>query len=145
MKAGTSPEATGGYHPPMRKTTAQQKAEAELTKFGLSLPETSVGPGWATTRVLKVRSKMFYVFGDRNEQPNELTIIVKLPISAGMVQDLYFVRESKGWFKQHDWVIAHFDAEDDVLAELSTLKGWMTQSYCAMAPKKLAKLVRDDA
>ena len=145
MKAGTSPEATGGYHPPMRKTTAQQKSEAELTKFGLSLPETSVGPGWATTRVLKVRSKMFYVFGDRNEQPNELTIIVKLPISAGMVQDLYFVRESKGWFKQHDWVIAHFDAEDDVLAELSTLKGWMTQSYCAMAPKKLAKLVRGDA
>lgn len=45
----------------MRKTTPQQKAEAELTKFGLSLPETSTGPGWATTRVLKVRSKMFVV------------------------------------------------------------------------------------
>lgn len=128
----------------MKKTTSQQKAEAQLTKFGLSLPETSTGPGWATTRVLKVRSKMFFVFGDRNEQPNELTMIVKLPTSAEMVQDLYFVRESKGWFKQHDWVIAHFDAEDDVLAELETLKGWMTQSYCAMAPKKLAKLVRGE-
>lgn len=124
----------------MNKTRAQQKTEAELTAFGLSLPETSIGRGWATTRVLKVRSRMFFVFGDRNEQPNELTIIVKLPISAGMVQDLYFVRESRGWFKQHDWVIAHFDAEDDVLAELPTLRGWMTQSYCAMAPKKLAKL-----
>ncbi len=128
----------------MKTTMAQQKAEAELTAFGLSLPETSIGPGWATTRVLKVRSQMFFVFGDRNEQPNELTIIVKLPISAGMVQDLYFVRESKGWFKQHDWVIAHFDAEDDVLTELPTLKGWMTQSYCAMASKKLAKLVRGE-
>lgn len=130
---------------PPRKTTPQHKAEAELTKYGLSLPETSVGPGWATTRVLKVRSKMFFVFGDRNEQANELTMIVKLPISAEMVQDLYFVRESKGWFKQHDWVIAHFDAEDDILSELPTLKGWMKQSYCTMAPKTLAKRVQGEA
>lgn len=114
-------------------------------KFGLSLPETSVGPGWATTRVLKVKGRMFFVFGDRDEQANELTMISKLPISAGMVQDLYFVRESTGWYKQHDWVIAHFDAEDDILAELPTLKGWMTQSYCAMAPKKLARQVRGEA
>lgn len=128
----------------MRKTTAQQKAEAELTAFGLAMPETSTGPGWATTRVLKVRSKMFFVFGDRGEQPDELTMIVKLPISAGMVQDLYFVRESKGWFKQHNWVIAHFDPEDDILAELPTLKGWMTQSYCAVAPKMLGRLVRGE-
>ncbi len=127
------------------KTTPIETVEAELTRFGLSLPETEVGPGWATTRVLKVRGKMFYVFGDRKEPPGELTIIVKLPIAAEMVQDLYFVRESKGWFKQHDWVIAHFDAEDDIVAELDTLKAWMIQSYCAMAPKKLAKLVRGDA
>ena len=59
----------------MNRATAQQKAEAELTAFGLSLPEISIGPGWATTRVLKVRSRMFPVFGDRNEQPNELTIM----------------------------------------------------------------------
>jgi len=88
---------------------------------------------------------MFFVFGDRAEQSNELTMIVKLPTSAEMVQDLHFVRESKGWFKQHDWVIVHFDAEDDVLAELPTLKGWMAQNYCAVALKKLAKLVRGDA
>ena len=128
-----------------KKTTAQQKAEAALTEFGLALPEASLGPGWATTRVLKVRGRMFFVFGDRGEQADELTMIVKLPISAGMVQDLYFVRESKGWFKQHDWVIAHFDAEDDILAELPTLKGWMIQGYCAMAPKRLAKMVRGEA
>jgi hypothetical protein len=127
------------------KKTPIETVEADLTRFGLSLPETEVGPGWATTRVLKVRGKMFYVFGDRKEPPGELTIIVKLPIAAEMVQGLYFVRESKGWFKQHDWVIAHFDAEDDIVAELDTLKVWMIQSYCAMAPKKLAKLARGDA
>ena len=88
---------------------------------------------------------MFFVFGDRGEEDNELTMIVKLPISAEMVRDVSFVRESTGWYKQHDWVIAHFDAEDEILAELPTLKGWMLQSYCAMAPKRLAKLARGEA
>lgn len=124
------------------KRTPHQKAEAELTKFGLTLPETDAGPGWPPTRALRVRGKMFFVFGDKNEPSDALTMIMKLPISAEMVQELYFVRESKGWFKQHNWVIAHFGPEDDVLAEIDTLKAWMMQSYCAMAPKKLAKRVR---
>ncbi len=122
--------------------TPHQKAEKDLTAHGLALPETKAGPGWATTRVLKVRGRMFFVFGDRNEQPDELTMIVKLPISAEMVQDLYFVQESKGWFKQHDWVIVRFGQDDDIAAEMETLKAWMIQSYCAMAPKKLARLVQ---
>jgi hypothetical protein len=126
----------------MRLKTAHQKAEAELTAFGLAMPETAGGPGWGTTRVLKVKSRMFFVFGDRDEPADQLTMIMKLPVSAGMVQDLYFVRESKGWYLQHDWVIARFGADDDIQAEISTLKAWMTQSYCAMAPKRLARLVR---
>ena len=84
------------------KQTPHQQAEAQLTEFGLALPETEVGPGWVPTRCLKVRGKMFFVFGDRKEPEGALTMIMKLPISAEMVQDLYFVRESKGWFKQHD-------------------------------------------
>jgi hypothetical protein len=135
------------------KPTPHQQAEAELTKFGLSLPETDVARGWLTTRTLRVRGKMFYVFGAPQEMPGGkrgdkqaagLTMVMKLPISAEMVQELYFVLESKGWYKQHNWVIAHFDAEDDILAEMDTLKAWLVQSYCAMAPKKLAKLVRGD-
>jgi hypothetical protein len=39
------------------------------------MPETAAGLGW-------------------EEQPDELTMIVKLPISAGMVRDLYVARES---------------------------------------------------
>lgn len=124
--------------------TPHQQAESELTEYGLTLPETEVGPGWPPTRCLKVRGKMFYVFGDRKVPEGALTLIMKLPISAEMVQDLYFVRESKGWFKQHDWVIAHFGVEDDILAEMDTLKAWMIQSYCAMAPKKLARMVRGE-
>ena len=66
---------------------------------------------------------MFFVFGDRNEAPGELTLTMKLPISVGMVQDLYFVRESTGWYRQHDWVIARFGPDDDIAAEIPTLKG----------------------
>ena len=96
---------------------------------------------------------MFYVFGAPQEMPgggrgdklaDGLTMVMKLPISAEMVRDLYFVRESKGWYKQHDWIIAHFGVEDDILIEMDTLKAWLIQSYCAMAPKKLAKLVRGE-
>ena len=129
----------------MRRKTAIDKAEAELTKFGLAMPETTTGPGWPPTRALYFRKKMFFVFGDRKEPPGHLTMIMKLPISAEMVQDLYFVSESKGWFRQHNWVIARFGPEDDIAAEIPTLKAWMTQSYCAVAPKKFARLVRGDA
>lgn len=117
--------------------------EDQLTTYGLTMPETTVGPGWGPTRALYMRRKMFFVFGDRKEPPSSLTMMMKLPVSADMVQDLYFVRESKGWFKLHDWVIVRFGPGDDVMAELDTLKGWMVQSYCAIAPKKLARRVQE--
>jgi hypothetical protein len=84
---------------------------------------------------------MFAVFGDKGEPLDALTIIVKLPISAGMIEHLYFVRESRGWYKQHNWVIAHFGPDDDILAEMETLRGWLKQSCLAVAPKKLARLI----
>ncbi len=129
----------------MARLTPHQKAEQDLTAFGLTFPETSAAPGWPPTRALYFRKKMFFVFGDRKEEPGDLTMIMKLPVSAGMVQDLYFVRESKGWFRQHDWVIARFGPDDDIEAEIPTLKAWMTQSYCAIVPKKFGKLVRGEA
>jgi hypothetical protein len=121
--------------------SAIARAEAQLTALGLTLPETSAAPGWPPTRALYFRKKMFFVFGDRNEQPGHLTLIMKLPVSAEMVQDLYFVQESKGWFRQHNWVIARFGPDDDIMAEIDTLKGWLVQSYCAITPKKLARQV----
>jgi hypothetical protein len=121
-------------------TTPHQRAEAELTAYGLSFPETNVGPGWNITRALYVRKKMFAVFGEKGEALDALTLIMKLPISAEMAQGLAFVRESRGWFKQHNWIVAHFGPDDDILAELATLKGWLRQSYVAIAPKKLGRM-----
>jgi len=125
------------------KQTPHQRAEAELTKYALSLPETDIAPGWGggVTRYFRVRGKGFAVFGDKDEPADALTLIFKLPISAEMAQTLPFVRESKGWFKQHNWVVAHFGPDDDILAERDTLKAWMKQSYIAMAPKKLGRTI----
>lgn len=120
-------------------TTHHERAEAELTAYGLTFPETTAGRGWGVTRALYVRKKMFAVFGDKGEALDALTMIMKLPISAEMAQNLYFVRDKGGWFKQHNWIVAHFGADDDIVGELDTLKGWLKQSYVAIAPKKLTR------
>ena len=123
--------------------TPQQQAEAELTAYGLSLPETDLAPGWADTRYLRVRGKGFAVLGDKAQAHDALTLTFKLPISYEMVQDLPFVRQGSLWYRQNRWAIAHFGPEDDILAEMDTLKGWMRQSYIAMAPKALGRLLTE--
>ncbi len=122
-------------------TTPHQTAEAELTAHGLTFPQTDVGPGWALTRCLRVRGRMFAIFGDKAQPEDQLTIITKLPVSYEMVQDLPFVRPGSLWYRQHQWAIAHFGPDDDILAERDTLRAWITQSYIAMAPKKLGRQV----
>ena len=122
-------------------TTPHQRAEAKLTAYGLTFSETAAGPGWTVTRALYVRKKMFAVFGEKGQPLDALTLIMKLPISAEMAQELPFVRESRGWYKQHNWVLAHFGPGDDILAELDTLKGWLRQSYVAVAPRKLGRVM----
>lgn len=121
--------------------TQHQRAEAELTAYGLSFPETTVGPGWTITRALYVRKKMFAVFGATGEPLDALTLLMKLPISTEMAEELPFVRPARGWYKQHKWVTAHFGPDDDVIAEMATLKGWLKQSYVAIAPKKLGRML----
>lgn len=121
--------------------TPHQRAEAELTEYGLTFPETTCAPAWPPTRGLYVRKKMFCVFGEKAQPLDELTILMKLPISAEMAEELSFVRPARGWFKQHNWVTAHFGADDDVLAEMATLRGWLKQSYIAVAPKKLGRIL----
>ena len=72
-------------------------------------------------------------------------MIMKLPGPAALVQDLSCERESKGAFRQHDWLIARFVPEEDILAEMPTLKACMAQSSCAVAPKKFARRVWAEA
>jgi hypothetical protein len=121
------------------KLTPHQKAEAALTAYGLTLPEATAGLWIPPARQLLVKGKTFCIFGAKGEPLDALTIVVKLPLSAEMVQDLSFVREARGWYKQHHWVTAHFGADDDIAGEVELLKGWLLQSWRAIAPKRLVK------
>jgi hypothetical protein len=121
------------------KLTPHQKAEAALTAYGLTLPEATAGLWIPPARQLLVKGKTFCIFGAKGEPLDELTLVVKLPLSAEMVQDLPYVREARGWYKQHRWVTAHFGADDDIAAELELLKAWLLQSWRAIAPKRLVK------
>ncbi|MBP7817784.1 MAG: MmcQ/YjbR family DNA-binding protein [Phenylobacterium sp.] len=121
--------------------TPHQQVEAELTADALSLPETDLAPGWTDTRYLRVRGKGFAVFGATGEAHDALTLTFKLPISYEMVQDLPFVRQGSPWYRRNRWAIAHFGPDDDILAERDTLRGWLRQSYVAMAPQALIKLL----
>ncbi|MDO8913013.1 MAG: MmcQ/YjbR family DNA-binding protein [Phenylobacterium sp.] len=123
--------------------TPHQQAEAALTAYALSLPETDLAPGWGETRYLRVRGKGFAVFGDKAQASDALTLTVKLPISYEMVQDLPFMRQGSPWYRENRWAISHFGPEDDILAELDTLKGWVRQSYVAMAPRALSRLLTE--
>jgi len=88
----------------VRAKTPHQRAEEELTAYGLTFPETNAGPAWIPARGLYVRKKMFCVFGARGEPLDALTVLMKLPISAEMAEELPFVRPARGWFKQHNWM-----------------------------------------
>lgn len=103
--------------------TPHQRAEAELTAYALTFPETAAGQGWATTRALYVRKKMFAVFGAKGEALDALTLILKLPISAEMAEELPFVRPARGWYKQHNWVTAHFGPDCGAACKKDPLGG----------------------
>lgn len=119
-----------------------RKAEADLIRFGLTLPETETAAWIAPMRELKVRGKTFCIFGAKDEPDDALTLTMKLPVSAGMIEDLPFVLPSSGWMKQHNWVRAYFGPGDDISGNLETLKGWLVQSYVAVAPKRLSRQVQ---
>lgn len=123
----------------MTRKTPHQKAEAALTRHGLAFPEATHGLWIPPARQLLVKGKTFCILGAKGEALDALTLVMKLPRSAEMAQALPFVRESKGWYKQHNWVIAHFGPDDDILAELPTLKAWLLQSWQAIAPKRLVR------
>ncbi len=119
------------------------KLEAELTAFGLELPEATASRGWGATRELLVRKKTFVMFGAHDEQPGGFSMTCKLPVSYEMVQELSFVRPGTPWYRKNNWVKVYFEPDQDGLSEVETLKAWTLQSYIAVAPKPLGRSVRE--
>lgn len=115
---------------------AAKTAEQALIAYALGFPEAWEDHPWDHT-VAKVGKKVFVFFGGAASPPGELSLTVKLPISAEMALTLPYVTRAGHGLGNSGWVNARLGAGDDI--DQDTLRGWIAQSYRAVAPKKLVK------
>jgi predicted DNA-binding protein (MmcQ/YjbR family) len=113
-------------------------AEAALIAFATAMPEAWEDHPWDHT-VLKVGKKVFVFFGGAASPPDQLSVTVKLPVSYEMALTLPFMRPAGHGLWKGGWAQLVQSTGDDI--DLDTIKGWIVQSYRAVAPKKLGKLV----
>ena len=118
--------------------------EAALRDLGLSFPETTEEFPW-DHRALKVKGKVFVFMGTGKEagaSHDEFFISCKLPESAPMALTLAGVKPTGYGLGKAGWVSAQWPPGK---APLDMLRDWLRESYCAVAPKKLAALLEPDA
>lgn len=114
-----------------------ESLELELRDYALEFPEVSEDHPWGH-RAMKVNKKVFvFLGGDKNAK--ELSLSVKLPTSRDMAVDLPFAEPTGYGMGKHGWVTARFTKVSEVPLDL--LKAWIDESYRAIAPKKLIKLL----
>jgi predicted DNA-binding protein (MmcQ/YjbR family) len=114
--------------------------EAALRDLGLSWPETTEDFPWGH-RTLKVKGKAFVFMGTGEEAggaPDEFFISCKLPETSQMALTLPGVKPTGYGLGKSGWVSASWKPGK---APLAMLKEWIKESYCAVAPKKLAAIV----
>ncbi len=111
-------------------------AQQKLVKYALTFPESAVDHPWGD-EVVKVRGKMFAAFGGDPAGAKELSMSVKRPVSAEMALTLPRVEPTGYGLGKSGWVTARLKAGKGI--DLETMKGWIGQSYRAVAPKALTK------
>jgi len=109
------------------------KAEAELRKAALALPESYEEFPWGH-RAMKVNGKTF-VFLVLDEEV--LSLSLKLPCSGLFALTLPFAMPTEYGLGRSGWVTARFRPRDRI--PLGLLRDWIEESYAAVAPKRLLK------
>jgi predicted DNA-binding protein (MmcQ/YjbR family) len=123
----------------MGKSTRARRAELELRDFALSFPETTEEFPWGH-RTIKVKGKAFIFMSSEN---GGLGLSVKLPTSSQGVLMLPFASPTGYGLSKSGWVTATFGEKDAVPVEW--VRDWITESYRAVAPKRLLKELSLDA
>jgi predicted DNA-binding protein (MmcQ/YjbR family) len=112
-----------------------ESIELELRDYAITFPETTEDHPWGH-RALKVKGKSFlFLGGEKNV--TELSLSVKLPSSRDIALDLPFAEPTGYGLGKSGWVTARFYKAAGIPIDL--LKGWIEESYRAIAPKKLVK------
>ena len=111
--------------------------ELELRDYAMTFPESTEDHPWGH-RAIKVKGKSFLFLGGEKDT-KELSLSVKLPSSRDQAVDLPFAEPTGYGLGKSGWVTARFAKVTDVPLDL--LKAWIDESYRAIAPKKLSKLL----
>ena len=119
----------------MTKSDAKA-AEAELIAYAATYPGAWEDHPWDHT-VMKVGQKIFVFFGGAAMPDDVLTVTVKLPVSYEMALTLPYMKPSGHGLWMAGWAQLTQASGDDI--DLETIRGWIDQSYRAVAPKKLVK------
>ena len=108
---------------------------AELRAFGLDLPEAIEEFPWGHS-ALKVRKKTFVLL---NQEESGLSLSVKLPASRDFAVIFDFAEPTGYGLGRSGWITARFGPAET--PDLDLLKRWISESYRAVAPKKLGALL----
>ncbi len=108
---------------------------SELKAYALSLPEAVEEHPWGHDAI-KVRNKTFVFLSGEQRNDGSFGMSVKLPESAEVVLMMPFTSPTGYGLGKSNWVTAEF--EQGGLLPVAMLKAWMTESYRAIAPKKLS-------
>lgn len=118
---------------------ALAKAEAALRAYALAKPEATEHFPWGE-RAIKVKGKVFlFMYADATR----LSLSTKLPGSSGVALMLPFAKPTGYGLGKAGWVSASFELASQPPVEM--LCAWIDESYQAVAPAKLAALVRGAA
>ncbi len=120
------------HDPPADDT---RRACEALARAALRFPEAHEDNPWGE-RAFKVKGKVF-LFASATARG--LSCSMKLPASHEEALDTAFATPTGYGLGKHGWVTARFAPGDAV--PLATLCAWMEESYRAVAPKKLVKLL----
>lgn len=114
-----------------------KKAVETLHGFAMGFPEAWEDFPWGE-RVVKVKKKVFVFFGKPDEP---IGFGVKLPESAEDALTLGYVEPAGYGLGKSGWVSVHIPENPP----MDLFESWIEESYRAAAPKKLAKLLDEDA
>ena len=115
----------------MATPSSHRNAERALRRYALTFPDAVEDFPWGE-RVIKVRGKIFVFLG---MVEGTLRVGVKLPTSFEMALTLPYVEPSGYGLGRAGWVTALPAARQT--PDVTLFKGWIAQSYRAVAPKKL--------
>jgi predicted DNA-binding protein (MmcQ/YjbR family) len=107
-----------------------------IREYALSLPGAYEDHPWGEN-VFKVNKKIFLFFGPQTDQPTELSLGIKLPISNSDALNLPFCRPSGYNLGKSGWVTIKYPPDEPDDPPVDLFLAWIEESYCAIAPKKL--------